>query len=97
MDEKNRQSDHDLLITLNVRVQDLIDTIKRMEGVTTSDIGGLKECKLDKTDFATHEANNEKDLSVIFADIKTHSRMLWIGIGLITALQFAVPFILKLI
>lgn len=99
-------NDHDLLITLNVRVQDLIDTIKKMDGVIARDLGGLKEGKLDKTIFSTYCANHEKDSQVVDKEIKTiwqkhdeHSkdikRLNWIiavGIGILSMLQFIAPF-----
>ena len=109
MSEDKQQNDHDLLITLNVRVQDLIDTIKQMDGTLTRDIGGLKEGKLDKSEFSAHCADDKKDFTYIEkefgtlwkkhdthdSEIKTLSRFLWIGIGALAVIQFIMPFIIK--
>lgn len=109
MTEKNQTSDHDLLITLNVRVQDLIETIKQMDGTISRDIGGLKEGKLDKSIFSAHCAEDEKDFTYIKTEFSTvwkkhdeHStdikRLSWfmaVGIGAIAVIQFITPFIIK--
>jgi len=100
------QNDHDLLITLNVRVQDLIDTIKLMDGTLSRDIGGLKEGKLDKSIYAAHCAEDEKDFEYIkkefgsvwkkhdehSADIKRLNWVIAVGIGILSVLQFVAPF-----
>jgi hypothetical protein len=106
---KKYDSDHDLLITLNVRVQDLIDTIKQMDGTISRDIGGLKEGKLDKSIYTAHCAEDEKDFEYVkkeFAvvwkkhdehssDIKKLSWIVATGIGIMTVIQFIMPFIIK--
>ena len=99
------RKDRDLLITLNVRVQDLIDTIKQMNGTLTKDIGALQEGKVDKTEFSTYCANHTKDTDTSSKEIdsiwkkydkheleiRSMSRMLWMGIGGIVVLQFLIP------
>jgi len=104
MEEKinNQTNDHDLLITLNVRVQDLIDTIKQMDGTLSREIGGLKEGKLDKSIYTAHCSEDAKDfqytkekLTEHDKDIKGLTRYLWLGMGALAAIQFAMPFITK--
>lgn len=111
MAEETKQNDHDLLITLNVRVQDLIDTIKQMDGTLSRDIGGLKEGKLDKTLFASHCSDDAKDFQYIKDEFKTvwskydmHekeiknlNKQMWTGIGALAVIQFAAPFIIKIL
>jgi hypothetical protein len=110
-EEQKQTSDHDLLITLNVRVQDLIETIKSMDSTLSRDIGGLKEGKLDKSIYSAHCAEDEKDFEYIKKefetvwkkhdthenDIKSLNRFFWGAMGIIAAIQFAMPFIVKLI
>lgn len=100
-EENNKSNDHDLLITLNVRVQDLIDTIKAMDGTLSREIGGLKEGKLDKSIYSAHCAEDEKDFAYTKEkllehgkDIKDLYKYMWIGVGVIAALQFIAPFII---
>jgi hypothetical protein len=109
MIEEQKQTDHDLLITLNVRVQDLIETIKNMDGTLSRDIGGLKEGKLDKSIYSSHCAEDSKDFEYVKkefetvwkkydvheSDIKGLYKYLWIGVGIIAAVQFTVPFLIK--
>ena len=111
MTDDNKQNDHDLLITLNVRVQDLIDTIKQMDGTLSCDIGGLKEGKLDKVLFASHCSEDSKDFEYIKGefkevwrknedhdkDIKDLNKRMYIGIGALAVIQFAYPFIINAI
>jgi hypothetical protein len=108
-DLKKFDSDHDLLITLNVRVQDLIDTIKAMDSTISRDIGGLKEGKLDKSIYASHCAEDAKDFEYIkgefttvwkkydehSTDIKRISWLVGVGVGIIAVIQFITPFIIK--
>jgi hypothetical protein len=111
MSEETKQydSDHDLLITLNVRVQDLIDTIKQMDGTISRDIGGLKEGKLDKSIFTAHCAGEtktiegiNKEFGVVWkkhdehsADIKRLTWLMGIGVGIVSLIQVLLPFIFK--
>jgi hypothetical protein len=108
MSEPTQQNDHDLLITLNVRVQDLIDTIKQMDGTISRDIGGLQEGKLDKSIYSAHCAEEAKTMEVVnkeFAsvwkkhdehttDIKKLSWFMGVGVGVIAVIQFITPFII---
>jgi hypothetical protein len=101
-DDNKQSSDHDLLITLNVRVQDLIETIKSMDGTISRDIGGLKEGKLDKSIYTAHCSEDAKDFQYTKEKLEEHDRELkrlsWlmgIGIGVIAVIQFITPFILK--
>lgn len=102
------RKDRDLLITLNVRVQDLIDTIKKMENTISRDIGGLQQGKLDKSEFSSHCAGNDKDFDTVKreqktmwekydkhdTDITSLNRYLWIGMGILAAFQFLAPFLM---
>jgi len=102
------RNDRDLLISLNVRVQDLIETIKNMDGMLSRDIGGLKEGKLDKSIYASHCAEDAKDFEYIkkefetvwkkhdehASDIKSLNRYLWLGVGALAVIQFITPFII---
>jgi hypothetical protein len=109
MSEPTQQNDHDLLITLNVRVQDLIDTIKLMDGTLSRDIGGLKEGKLDKSIFTAHCAEEIKTMEGVSKEFvsvwKKHDehsseikRLTWfmgMGVGIISLIQVLLPFIFK--
>ena len=107
-EEQKQTSDHDLLITLNVRVQDLIDTIKQMDGTISRDIGGLQEGKLDKTIYSAHCAEEAKNIEITnkeftavwkkndehTTDIKNLNKYLWLGMGALAVVQFIAPFII---
>jgi hypothetical protein len=109
MEEKLPSNDHDLLITLNVRVQDLIDTIKAMDGTLSREIGGLKASKVDKDIYAAHCAETDKNVETInkefatiwkksdehSADIKNLTKYLWLGMGALAIIQFLAPFIIS--
>jgi hypothetical protein len=109
MAEENQKNDHDLLITLNVRVQDLIDTIKAMDGTLSRDIGGLKEGKLDRAEYTAHCANDQKDFEIqekeiglVWSKFDKHeaqlnnlNKYLWLGVGALAVIQFITPFIIS--
>ena len=110
MEEKPTQNltDHDLLITLNVRVSDLIATIKDLKDTANRDIGALKEGKVDKEAFSAHCMSDSKDiesvkkeLTTVWAKYDVHTanitvlnKYLWIGMGALSILQVVVPIIL---
>lgn len=103
------RQDRDLLIRLNTRVEDLITSLDKKDHLLAQDIGGLKEGKLDKDLFMSHCTEDKKDLEVTkdnfkavwlksdehTTDIKSLNKYLWIGIGILTAIQFIYPFVLK--
>ena len=98
------RQDRDLLVRLNTRVEDLIVTIQKMDSNIAKDVGGLRDGKADKAELATHIANDEKDWIRVDKkigdqeqDIKTLNKYLWIGMGIMIAVQFAVPLIFKYI
>ncbi len=95
MDETPKiiQSDHDLLIQLNTRVGDLIRTIERMDSNMAKDIGGLRDGKLDKTEFVNHitadgkeHESFQKEIDKTTAKLELQGRYIWIGIGIMIAL-----------
>lgn len=110
MDEVKQafQTDHDLLITLNVRVADLITTIKDLKDTANKDIGALQAGKVDKSEFSSHITSDRKDFEVINktfdaidvkynnheSEIKSLNKYIWIGVGGLAVLQIAWPFIL---
>lgn len=103
------KTDHDLLIELNVRFQDLNETIKRMDGTISRDIGGLQQGKVDKEVFATHCVNDTKEFDAVKKEQKTMwekydkhdnninllNRYLWIGMGALAVFQFIAPFLIS--
>jgi len=103
------RQDRDLLIRLNTRVEDLIISLEKKDHILAQDIGGLKEGKVDKTEFSIHCTGDSKDFSTIqeqfksvwtktdvnTADIKVIYRYLFIGVGAIAAIQFIAPYLLK--
>ena len=95
------RQDRDLLIRLNTRVEDLIVSLEKKDNLLAQDIGGLKQGKLDKSEFTTHCANDTKDFERIDKsvrsqerDIKNLNRYLWFGLGVVAVIQFLAPFIM---
>ena len=93
-------TDHDMLVTLNVRVQDLISLINRLDGQTSKDIGGLQTGKVDKTEMSTHTAIDSQDhtrfsksIDLLDERVDDIRKNMWIGIGAITVIQFIAPYI----
>lgn len=100
--DQQKFNDHDLLVSLNTRVADLISLINRLDGQTSRDIGGLQTGKVGVDTFSTHSANDnkehqnfEKSIAQLWEKSDFHSRMIWITLGVFGALQVIVPFLMQ--
>jgi hypothetical protein len=96
------RQDRDLLIRLNTRVEDLIQSLAKKDDILAKDIGGLQQGKVDKSEMATHCANDAKDFQRLDEITDEHERKiesltkyLWVGVGAIAVLQFLAPFIIN--
>ena len=103
------RQDRDLLVELNTRMKDLVLSIKEKDGKIDQAIGSLQQGKVDKEIFSTHCANDAKDFEIQEKEIETiwkkfdvHesslnnlNKYLWLGMGALAAIQFAMPFISK--
>lgn len=111
MDENKptHQTDHDLLITLNVRVADLILTIKDLKDTASKDIGALQAGKLDKTEFSSHITSDSKDFEQIEkslkamwekhdnhdSEIKHINKYIWLAVGGLAVMQIIIPLLIS--
>ena len=106
MEEHNNngfdRADRDLLITLNVKVGDLITTIRDLKDTNMREIGELRAGKLDKTFFTEHitEDKNrhetiDSQLDKLWIRSDANSRLLWIGVGAVAVIQVLVPILVK--
>ena len=96
------RQDRDLLIRLNTRVEDLITSLEKKDNILAQDIGGLKEGKLDKSIYAAHCKEDEKEFESLWkksdehgGDVKALYKYLWLGMGALAVIQFISPFLIS--
>lgn len=99
-------TDHDLLIRLDTRMQNITDEMRLLRDGTTGDIKDLKEKKLDRRDFEEYKRDHENESEKIIKGFEEHFeksdaktdrlvvQMAAIG-GALLILQFVIPLLLK--
>ena len=96
------REERDILIRLNTRVEDLITSLAKKDDILAKDIGGLQQGKVDKSEMATHCANDAKDFERLDEITDEHekkidslNKYLWVGVGALAVLQFLAPYIIN--
>jgi hypothetical protein len=74
----NEQNDHDLLIKIETKLDRAIVDIKDLKDNTTARVTALEE-----------EKASQKDLATTQDDLKKLSRLVYIGLGIVLTLEFA--------
>ncbi len=81
--------DHDLLIRLDEKVNNLLNEVKLMRDNSLSRIESLEHTKVNKADQETIDEDHE-------VRMRRLERYMYIGFGIITAVQIFVDYALKI-
>ena len=79
--------DHDLLLTFKAEVSTKLDRVisdvKELKDNVAARVSALEEEKTNKKDFDQYTENTDKKIDVL-------SRLVYIGLGIVIALNFAI-------
>lgn len=88
METEHKQSDHDLLIQINTKVERVISDVKEIRDNTTSRVDALESEKLDKVEAAKAIVAHEKIHDDFEKRLKWLERIAYSGLAIIAAVEF---------
>jgi len=98
--------DHDTLVRIEVQLENLNKRFDDLNNSSVRDIAELKSKKLDTQLFndyksdtirehTEHETSDREKFADIYSKLNFHSKVIYMGLGIVAVLQFLAPYIIK--